>query len=55
MGEDKYAFRKDFPLRFRRTALHAADLEWPQPATGEMIKAQAPLPEDMQHFLETHE
>jgi RluA family pseudouridine synthase len=23
VGEDKYAFRKDFPLRFKRTALHA--------------------------------
>ena len=46
VGEDKYAFRRDFALRFRRTALHALRLEWPQmTAGGPMIKAQAPLPQ----------
>jgi 23S rRNA pseudouridine1911/1915/1917 synthase len=52
VGEDKYAFRKDFELRFRRTALHAAKLEWPHPVTGKMIKVQAPLANDMKKFLE---
>ncbi len=51
VGEDKYAFRKDFELRFRRTALHAARLEWPHPVTGKMLVAEAPLPEDMMKFL----
>ena len=51
VGEDKYAFRKDFALRFRRTALHAAKLEWPHPVTGIMQKAEAPLPLDMEKFL----
>jgi len=51
VGEDKYAFRKDFELRFRRTALHASRLEWPSPATGKMVAVQAPLPEDMEKFL----
>jgi 23S rRNA pseudouridine1911/1915/1917 synthase len=52
VGEDKYAFRKDFVLRFRRTALHAAKLEWPHPVTGKMISVEAPLPEDMVKFME---
>lgn len=52
VGEDKYAFRKDFELRFRRTALHAAKLEFPQPTTGKMIKVESPLAADMEAFLE---
>lgn len=55
VGEDKYAFRKDFALRFRRTALHAARLEWPHPSTGKMILAEAPLAEDMKAFLEKYQ
>ena len=51
MGEDKYAFRRDFALRFRRTALHALRLEWPQMTEGPMIKAEAPLAADMAEFL----
>ncbi len=54
VGEDKYAFRKDFELRFRRTALHAAVLEWPHPKTGKMIRVEAPLAADMQEFLKKH-
>ena len=52
VGEDKYAFRKDFVLRFRRTALHAAQLEWPHPVTSKMITVRAPLATDMEKFLE---
>ena len=55
VGEDKYAFRKDFELRFRRTALHAAKLEWPHPVTGKMLIAQAEMPDDMKKFLQTYE
>lgn len=54
VGEDKYAFRKDFALRFRRTALHAAALEWPNPLTGRRILVEAPLAQDMQEFLQKH-
>ncbi len=52
VGEDKYAFRKDFVLRFRRTALHAAQLSWPHPITGKLLTVQSPLPQDMTNFLE---
>jgi len=51
VGEDKYAFRRDFPLRFRRTALHALRLEWPRMEGGQLIKVEAPLAFDMEDFL----
>ena len=54
VGEDKYAFRRDFALRFRRTALHALSLEWPQMTGGRTIKAEAPLAADMADFLAQH-
>ncbi|MBI4309378.1 MAG: RluA family pseudouridine synthase [Candidatus Omnitrophica bacterium] len=54
VGEDKYAFRKDFDLRFRRAALHAARLEWPHPVTGKMTAIESPLPVDMVKFLENN-
>ena len=52
VGEDKYAFRRDFVLRFRRTALHALRLEWPQMTGNGMIIVEAPLAKDMADFLE---
>ncbi len=51
VGEHKYVFRKDFDLRFKRTALHAKELSWPHPVTGKMITVQAPLAKDMTNFL----
>jgi 23S rRNA pseudouridine1911/1915/1917 synthase len=51
VGEDKYAFRRDFALRFRRTALHALRLEWPRMSGGQLIKVEAPLAADMVDFL----
>ncbi|MBF0489394.1 MAG: RluA family pseudouridine synthase [Candidatus Omnitrophica bacterium] len=52
VGEDKYVFRKDFALRFRRTALHAAQLIFPHPVNQKMITVKAPLAQDMTNFLE---
>jgi RluA family pseudouridine synthase len=54
VGEDKYAFRRDFALRFRRTALHALRLEWPQMTGSKMIKVESPLAKDMVDFLDKH-
>jgi len=54
VGEDKYAFRKDFPLRFKRTALHARELEWYHPILKKTVRAVADLPEDMTRFLSNH-
>ncbi len=54
VGEDKYAFRRDFVLRFRRTALHALRLEWPSLQGKGTIRVEAPLAQDMVDFLEKH-
>lgn len=47
LGERKYAFGKDFALKFRRTALHARSLKWFDPVLKKEIKVESPLPEDM--------
>ena len=50
VGERKYAFGRDFELRFRRAALHALELEWQHPVYRKKIVVTAPLPEDMENF-----
>lgn len=52
LGERVYAFRKDYKLRFRRTALHAKYLEFAHPVTKERISLRADLPGDMRDFCE---
>lgn len=54
VGERKYAFAKDFELKFRRTALHAAAVTWYHPITKKEIHVQTPLPEDMMLFIANH-
>jgi 23S rRNA pseudouridine1911/1915/1917 synthase len=54
VGEDKFAFRKDFALRAKRVCLHAEYLEFKHPQTAKMIVVKSPLPEDMQKFLDDH-
>lgn len=51
VGEDKYAFRRDFELRFKRTALHARQLQWYHPLIKKDVSAVAPLADDMARFL----
>lgn len=52
VGENKFAFRRDFQLRFKRTALHAASLKFLHPYTEQKVFIEAPLPTDMMNFLE---
>lgn len=54
LGERKYAFAKDFDLKFRRTALHAASLAWRHPITKKDVHVQAPLAQDMAAFITNH-
>jgi 23S rRNA pseudouridine1911/1915/1917 synthase len=54
VGEDKFVFRRDFALRFKRVCLHAKYLEFKHPQTGKMIVVESPLPADMQEFLQEH-
>jgi len=51
VGESKFAFRKDFALRFRRLCLHAQSLEFTHPVTGKTISLSSELPKDLTDFL----
>ncbi len=54
VGETRFAFRKDFALRAKRACLHAWRLAFAHPMTGKPLSLEAPLAQDMQHFLEAH-
>lgn len=51
VGETVYVFRKDFKLRFKRVALHAARVEFTHPITGKRMNFESPLPDDMKKFI----
>jgi 23S rRNA pseudouridine1911/1915/1917 synthase len=51
LGERKYCFARDFTLKFRRVALHAAQLDFTHPVTGHKLNLSLPLPEDMLKFI----
>ena len=51
VGERKYAFAKDYPLKFKRTALHSRDLSCLHPFYKKQIHIHSPLPKDMTEFL----
>ncbi|MDD5692479.1 MAG: RluA family pseudouridine synthase [Candidatus Omnitrophica bacterium] len=55
VGEDKFAFRKDFALRFKRVCLEAKELNFKHPVTGKDVKISIGLAQDLNDFLETHE
>ncbi|MBF0388109.1 MAG: hypothetical protein HQL20_09705 [Candidatus Omnitrophica bacterium] len=52
VGENKFVYRKDFELKFKRTALHASELVFVQPYTKDKVRIEAGLSLDMQNFLE---
>ncbi len=54
VGEDRFVFRKDFALRAKRVCLHAGYLEFKHPQTQKTMIFRAPLPADMQKFIDTH-
>jgi len=58
-GDDKYG---DFELNralakrgLKRMFLHAGDIEFAHPLSGEAVKLQVPLPEDLSRFLDSLE
>jgi len=55
VGEDKFAFRKDFALRFKRVCLEAKELDFKHPVTGKDVRITVDLAQDLNDFLETHE
>jgi 23S rRNA pseudouridine1911/1915/1917 synthase len=55
VGEDKFAFRKDFTLRAKRICLHAKYLEFKHPQTAKTVVVESPLAQDLQKFFDEHE
>ncbi len=55
VGEDKFIFRKDYALRFKRICLHAQELEFLHPVTQKQLSLQLDLPLDLKKFLKDHE
>jgi len=53
LGERVYAFRRDFNIKFKRTALHAKEIEFTHPVTKARLYFSSPLPEDMSELLGT--
>ena len=51
VGESVFAFRKDFKLKFKRVALHAAYIRFAHPVTRRKLEFSAPMPGDMEKFL----
>lgn len=54
LGETKYAFRRDFKIKAKRLCLHAKELRFTHPVTGEPVDLKSELPQDMANFLKTH-
>jgi len=54
LGEDVYAFRRDFKIKAKRLCLHAQTLEFKHPVTQKGLCLDAPLPEELKKFLESH-
>ncbi len=52
VGESRFAFRKDFALKAKRTLLHAAGVRFRHPMTGVRVAVTAAMPRDMAAFLE---
>ncbi len=51
VGERKFAFAKDYNLKFRRAALHSYRIEFAHPVTNRSLSFTSPLPEDMEKLL----
>ena len=52
VGERKYAFARDYALKFKRTALHAEALQFQHPVTHQHVNVVSTLPKDMEVFCE---
>lgn len=51
VGERRFAFAKDYELKFRRSALHSYRVEFVHPLTDKSLVFTSPLPYDMEKFL----
>jgi len=51
LGERSYALGRDFPVKFRRLALHAYYINFRHPLSGDRVEIKVDLAEDMAEFL----
>lgn len=51
VGDDKFAYRKDFALRFKRVCLEAKELNFKHPVTGKNLNISIDLAPDLKDFL----
>lgn len=51
LGEDRFAFRRDFKIKAKRLCLHAKALEFKHPTTSKTIQLNCDLPVDLKAFL----
>jgi 23S rRNA pseudouridine1911/1915/1917 synthase len=51
LGEDRFAFRRDFKIKAKRLCLHAQGLDFLHPVTSQPIHLKAELPEYFKRFL----
>jgi len=51
LGEDKYAFRRDSKVKFKRLGLHAFYLSFIHPVSRQKVTLEIDLAVDMQEFL----
>jgi len=54
VGDRKFSVVKNYPLKFRRTALHAAGIAFRHPVTGQPLSFEIEMPADMQQFIAHH-
>ena len=54
LGEDKFAFRKDFKIKAKRLMLHASRLEFKHPLSGKVMVINSNIPQAMKNFLKEH-
>jgi len=52
LGEDKYAFRRDFKVKFKRLGLHAFYLSFTHPVSRQKVTLEIDLAIDMKGFLD---
>lgn len=51
IGDRKYSVASKWPVKFKRTCLHASKLEFRHPLSNDLLNFSIDLPKDMQEFL----
>ncbi len=51
LGERKFAFAKDFHIKFKRAALHASEIQFAHPINGRILSFSSKLPDDMNKLI----